>query len=116
MRSKTLRNLMLSMLVLGVTGSVVGVGTFATFNATVTSTGNTFSTGNFSFAMTETGGTCTDVAGATVTGTCAGVLTNLNAGPISNMVPGDSWLSYSTLTNNAASTGAVTVTLALSDV
>ena len=114
MKGKTLRNLMLTMLVLGVAGSVVGIGTYATFNATVTSTGNTFATGTFTFSMTEYGGTCTDASGASSSGTCAAYLTGINA-PFTGWVPGSSWLTYTTLNNASTSPSAVTATVAFSD-
>jgi len=103
---------MLTMLVLGAAGSVVGVGTFATFNASVTSTGNTFSTGTISFSSTSAGSTtCTSTNGATASG--SGCSTAL--GTLASMVPGDSKFLTTTLTNSNSSTVPVTVNMAVTD-
>jgi hypothetical protein len=114
LKLNTLRNVMLSMLVLGVAGSVVGMGsgTFAVFNAQTTSTGNTFSTASITFSNTVSGGgTCTSTAGAPATGTCTATLTR------STMVAGDSKLGTTTLTNggNAGVTVQVVITDSGSD-
>src|SRR5947209_2973484 len=57
MKFKTLRNLMASMLVVGVAASVVGVGsgTFALFNASTTTTA-TFQSGNISISNSAPAG------------------------------------------------------------
>ena len=110
MKLNTLRNVMLSMLVLGVAGSVVGMGsgTFAVFNATTTSTGNTFSTASITFSNTTAGGTCTSTAGgATVPANCTSTVTR------STMVAGDSKLGTTTLTNGG--NAGVTVSMAITD-
>ena len=109
MKLNTLRNVMLSMLVLGVAGSVVGMGsgTFAVFNATTTSTGNTFSTASITFSNTTAGGTCTSTAGAAATGTCTATLNR------ATMVAGDSKLGATTLTNGG--NAGVTVSLGITD-
>jgi hypothetical protein len=98
MKFTTLRNLMASMLVVGVAGSVIAVGngTFALFNATTTNPNNVFSTNDLIFKNTPSGGSvCT--AQATVnsgaTPTCSTLVT------LSNMVPGDSKLGSLTLQN-----------------
>jgi hypothetical protein len=93
MKMTTVRNLMLSMLVLGAAGSAAGLGTFAQFNASTTSTGNTFSSAAVTFSSTNTGGTCTSTNGATATGTCSTTTT------LGTMVPGDSKLGTTILTN-----------------
>ncbi|HLG70855.1 MAG TPA: SipW-dependent-type signal peptide-containing protein [Chloroflexota bacterium] len=112
-RLQTVRNLMLSMLVLGIASSVVGVGTFATFNASTTSTNNTFSSATISFQdVLNAGGagnTCSSTAGAAATGSgCTVAL-----GSLSTMVPGDSKFGRVVLTNN--SNVAVSVALSVTD-
>ncbi len=103
MKFATLRNLMASMLVVGVAGSVIaaGSGTFALFNATTTNPNNVFSTNDLIFKNTPNGGSlCT--AQATVssgaTPTCSTLVT------LSNMVPGDSKLGSLTLQNGSTVT------------
>jgi predicted ribosomally synthesized peptide with SipW-like signal peptide len=106
---------MLSMLVLGVAGSVVGVGTFATFNASTTSTGNTFSSANITFADVLNGGgsgnTCTSTSGAAASGSGCSVA----LGTLSTMVPGDSKFGTVVLTNSNTSNVAVSVALSVTD-
>lgn len=117
MRLNTLRNVMLSMLVLGVAGSVIGMGsgTFALFNAQTTSTNNTFSTASITFSNTDSGGTCTSTAGATATGSCTGATSYTTKA--SNMVAGDSKTAFTVLTNggNASETVNLGITDAGSD-
>jgi predicted ribosomally synthesized peptide with SipW-like signal peptide len=117
MRFSTLRNLMLSMLVLGVAGSVAGVGTFATFNATTTSTGNTFSSANVTFRDILNGNganVCTSTSGGTAAG--AGCTTAL--GTAATMVPGDTKYGTVVLTNqgNVSVSAGLTVTDSASNV
>ncbi len=109
MRFTTLRNLMLSMLVLGGAGAVIGAGsgTFAQFNAVTTSTGNTFSSAAITFSNTTAGGTCTSTAGAAATGACTQMAT------LGSMVPGDSKTMLTTLTNGG--NAGVSVGLAVAD-
>ena len=107
MRFTTLRNLLLSMIVLGIAGSVVGVGTFASFNATVTSAGNTFSTASITFSDTPNGGSaCTSTAGGTTSCTTA-------VGSLAGMVPGDS--KFGTVVLNNGGTVAVSLAMSVAD-
>ncbi|HVA23372.1 MAG TPA: hypothetical protein VMW62_03190 [Chloroflexota bacterium] len=114
MKAGTLRNLMASMLVLGVASSVIGVGsgTFATFNATTTNLG-TFATGNIIFHNTPNGGT--PGTGTSDLGTPLGTASSCTAlNVIGSMVPGDSKLNKMVIQNDASSARAVTVALTTS--
>jgi hypothetical protein len=97
MKLTTLRNLMASMLVIGVAGSVVGVGsgTFALFNATTTNTGNTFTSDDLQITDAVDGGSsCTGKAStSSTTGTCDVIVT------LSNIIPGDSKFGTFKITN-----------------
>jgi hypothetical protein len=104
---------MLSMLVVGVAGSIVGVGsgTLSLFTAVTTSTGNTFTSAQISLSSTNNGGTCTSTAGATATGTCTAMPASFTA-----LVPGSMRTFFSTLTNvNSTNGGAFTVNLVITD-
>lgn len=112
MRFKTLRNLMASMLVLGVAGSVIGVGsgTFAQFNAVTTNTGNTFASSDIKFVNTNGAGTaCTGQSSVTngVASGC-GVIATLGS-----LIPGDSKLGLFTLVNNSSTEPALSIKLAV---
>jgi predicted ribosomally synthesized peptide with SipW-like signal peptide len=100
MKLTTLRNLMASMLIIGVAGSVIGVGsgTFALFNATTNNTGNTFTTDDLTFSNTPNGVACVASAKASSNPSqdCAALVT------ISNTLPGDSKLGLLTLNNGSA--------------
>jgi hypothetical protein len=96
MKFTTLRNLMASMLVVGVAGSVIAVGngTFALFNATTNNTSNTFTTDDLKLSQNG----CVNLASANSPQACGTLIT------LSNMIPGDSRLSrfYVENTSNAA--------------
>lgn len=117
MRFAAIRNLLLSLVVLGAAGAIIGAGTgtFALFNAVTTSTGNTFSSANITFADVmnfngaNAGTTCTSTSGATASGT--GCTTAL--GSLATMVPGDSKVGTVRFTNSGNVT--VSVAMAVSD-
>lgn len=101
-----IQKILLTMLAVGVAGSVVGAGTFATFNAVVTNSGNTFATGFISFKSVGTNGTCESLTGGTASGTgCTTAFATL-----SSMKPGDTKYGHIVLTNE---TGSLTVTPSL---
>jgi len=105
----TVRNLMLTMLVMGVAGSIVGIGTFAQFNAVTSNPSNTFATGNIVFSNQPNGGaTCTGTSG-TNSGVATGCATLVTIG--SNMVAGDSKLGTLALGNTSSSARAITLGL-----
>jgi len=115
MKFKTVRNLMLSMLVIGVAGSIVGVGsgTFSLFNAVTTSESNTFTSASVTFSNTTNGGTCTSTAGAAATTAAACTASTSYTGQLATMVPGDSKTMTTTLTNGG--NVSVTVTLGVAE-
>ena len=75
------KKLLLSLFGLGLIGSVVGAGSFASFNASVTNAGNTFATGTLTLTSTSivlsnaTGMAPGDIATGTLTITNSGSLT-----------------------------------------
>jgi predicted ribosomally synthesized peptide with SipW-like signal peptide len=103
--SFSVRNLMLMLLVLGVAGSVIGLGTFAQFNAVTSNPNNTFVTGQIIFSNTVNGTTCTGQSTSAASG-CA-VLVTIP----SNMVAGDSKLGLFSLSNLTSSARAITLAM-----
>lgn len=104
---------MLSLLVLGVAGSVVSLGTFAQFNAVTTNPNNTFSTGFVEVTNTVNSGTgCNSFSGgggaSNSPQTCSTFLT------LSNMIAGDSKVGTLTIQNSSTSNGPVQLALSLS--
>lgn len=101
MKMTTFKKLLLTMLGLGVVGSLVSVGTFASFTATATNTGNSFAAGTLQI----TTGSCSKVSsgpnpctGASVTAT--------------NMKPGGTTATGTVLVKNDGSLpGTYTLTL-----
>jgi hypothetical protein len=72
--SSSLGRVLMTLLVIGVAGSTVSYGTFASFTAQTSNAGNTFSTGTLTLTNTKTGGTtCLSTGGA------GGVDTNSNS-------------------------------------
>ncbi|HLG70854.1 MAG TPA: hypothetical protein VK009_10560 [Chloroflexota bacterium] len=106
MKFTTLRNLMASMLVVGVAGSVIAVGngTFALFNATTQNTSNTFTTDDLT--LNDNG--CTNKASTNAAATCTSLLT------LANMIPGDAKVGKFYI-KNASSKAAFSLTLTVTD-
>jgi predicted ribosomally synthesized peptide with SipW-like signal peptide len=109
--STTIRNLMMTMLVLGIAGSVIGVGTFAQFNAVTNNPSNTFAAGQIVFSNTVGSTTCTGQSG-TSSGVASGCATLVTIP--SSMVPGDSKLGLFSLSNVSTSARAVTLAMQVS--
>jgi predicted ribosomally synthesized peptide with SipW-like signal peptide len=82
----TVKKLALSAALIAAAGTLLGVGSFASWTATTSNPGNSFATG--SLHMSNSAGNCTDVSG-----TCTAILT------ATNMKPG-----------GPATTGTVTIT------
>jgi hypothetical protein len=114
LKFKTLRNLLASMLVLGVAASVImaGNGTLALFNATTQNPNNNFVTDDLE--IQDNGGTttCTSSAsgtnGANPNGTCDTI------GSITNMIPGDAKVGKVKITN-ASQVANFTLSLTVTD-
>ncbi len=94
------KKLMMTMLVVGVAGAVVGTGTFASFNAIVDNSGNTFSTGQITFSTTDhVSAACLAGPAAGSTTTCA---TSFFFNPGTTLAAGDARLGTLTLTNGGS--------------
>ncbi|GEM_PF-2141140 len=108
-RLDSLRNLMISLLLLGTAGTVIALSTFAQFNAVTTNGGNTFSTGLIEFTNVPNGGTvCTADSNGTSPATCNALIS------LSNMIAGDSAVGTLTVTNTTNSNGPVQLALSIS--
>ena len=100
------RNLLLSLLVVGVMTSLVGVASWATFSDTETSTGNTISTASLNLKM---GATTTNLAGCDFT-------VDPFSGPLftaAGLAPGDSAEVTVCLKNDSTMAGVINATLSV---
>src|SRR5438874_7697143 len=85
----TMKKLLLSVLVVGAATSIVSVGTFATFTAETTNSGNTFATGTLVLSdKVGTGTACLSTAGG-ATDTNANTTTCDTAFALATKKPGD---------------------------
>ncbi|HVA23207.1 MAG TPA: SipW-dependent-type signal peptide-containing protein, partial [Chloroflexota bacterium] len=94
------KKLMLTMLVVGSAGGIVGAGTFASFNASVTNSGNTFASGTVTLQTTQASGkTCTtSQAGGSNVSVSTGCTTSLFA-TATNVAAGDTYYGHIQLLN-----------------
>lgn len=96
------QQLLLSLIVLGAAGSVVGTGTFATFSAQTKNPSNTFATGTLVLKQSNLPGsaTCLSTSGGnTNTNTNASCTTLIN---VSNQTPGSQQNQVISLTNDGS--------------
>ena len=97
------KRVLLSLLAVGVLGSGVGVGTFATFSATTTNPSNTFTAGTLQ--MTNSSGCTSAVSG---TNDCTAISFSTPAAGIS---PGSVYTGSVTIANTGTLAGTYTLTL-----